>query len=106
MSGSGLMKIRTFLNRPLGPTTSGSLLAGLVMIGYGLFLGISVLSGRLINSGEIDPVAIRAMTIGRNISKLLNENPVFAVLALLILVGLVLLAVKRLRIELKKGVNE
>ncbi|MDO8649762.1 MAG: cytochrome c biogenesis CcdA family protein [Candidatus Berkelbacteria bacterium] len=101
MSGSGLMKIRTFLNRPLGPTTTGSLLAGLVMIGYGLFLGISVLSGRLINSGEIDPVAIRAMTIGRNISKFLNENPIYAVLALIVFVAIVVLVVKRLKKELE-----
>ena len=101
MSGSGLMKIRTFLNRSIGPTTTGSLLAGLVMIGYGLFLGISVLAGRLINSGEIDPVAIRAMTIGRNISKFLNENPIYAVLALIVFVAIVVLVVKRLKKELE-----
>ncbi|MEK7535120.1 MAG: cytochrome c biogenesis protein CcdA [Patescibacteria group bacterium] len=103
MNGTGLMKIRTWLNKPLGPTTSGSLLAGLVMIGYGLFLGISVLTGRLINSGEIDPVAIRVLTIGRNISKFLNENPVFAILALFIFIGLLVIVIKRLKMELRNG---
>src|SRR3989344_432406 len=101
MKNDYLIKMRAFLNRPLGPTTTGSLLAGLVMIGYGLFLGISVLSGRLINSGEIDPVAIRAMTLGRNISKFLNENPVYAVLALIVFVAIVVLVVKRLKKELE-----
>ena len=103
MSGAGLMRVRSFLNRSVGPTTIGSLSAGLIMIGYGLFLGISVLSGRLINSGQIDPVAVRALAIGRNISKFLNENPVFAILALIMFIVLVVIVVKRLKKELELG---
>lgn len=100
MSGSGLMKIRTFLNRPLGPTTLGSLFAGLIMIGYGLFLGINVLTGRL-NIAVENNFAIKALTIGRNVSKFLNEKPVFAVLTLVVLIGIVLVIVKQLKKELR-----
>ncbi|MCR4307954.1 MAG: hypothetical protein NUV80_05315, partial [Candidatus Berkelbacteria bacterium] len=85
MSTSGLMKVRAFFNKPLGVTTVGSLLGGAVMILYGLYLGINVLNGRL-NVAVESEFTVGVLTIGRNISKFLNENPVFAILALLVLV--------------------
>ncbi|MDP3992755.1 MAG: cytochrome c biogenesis protein CcdA [bacterium] len=102
MSGNGLMKTRAFFNKPIGVTTTGSLLGGAVMILYGLYIGINVLSGRL-NVAVESEFTVGVLTIGRNISKFLNENPVFAVLALLALVTVLVIIFKRLRISLNKG---
>lgn len=100
MSGNGLMKIRAFFNKPISVTTVGSLLGGAVMIIYGLYIGINVLSGRL-NVAVESEFTIGALTIGRNISKFLNENPLFAILALLALVFVLVIIFKRLKKELE-----
>ena len=100
MKNDYLIKMRTFLNRPLGPTTAGSLIGGGVMILYGVYLGVSVLTGRLNVAVEND-FAVKVLTIGRNISKFLNENPVFAILALIVMAGIVYWAIKAIKKEAK-----
>lgn len=98
-----LSKTRHWLNLPVSKTTRGNLIGGGVMIVYGIYLFILTLSGRL-NQATDSPSYLRiSYSIGRNVSKFLSENRIFAVLALAVLLGLVILIWKKLRVELEDG---
>lgn len=103
MDAKRLMKLRQTFNKPVGQTTLGSLIGGVTMIGYGLFLFIAALTGRLTKLQEADSFSRVASLIGRNTSKFLTENSAFAILALFILFAIVFFVLKRLKLELTKG---
>jgi len=97
-----LVKSRNFLNKPVGVTTTGSLLGGVVMIVYGLFLSTSVLSGRLINPSEADPFTAWAMSISREVNKFLSQNQFWGVVSLIVIVTVVIISVRQIKENMRK----
>lgn len=99
----GLIKLRQAFNRSVGVTSIGSLVGGLTMIGYGLFLLIVTVTGRLSQLQEAESFNRTASLIGRTTSKFLNEQPVAAVVALAVIIILVVFVFNQLKLELRRG---
>ncbi len=105
MNTQWLMGVKKFLSRPVKGVSLGNLLGASVMLLYGGVIIFLALTGRIAMLQGSRLFGVEINSFGRNVTQFLEREKSFSIIGVIILILIVSYLVRRVRSELKKGVE-